>query len=511
MDFAEHRTRLPRLGGLEDAVHGLDDRTLELLDGRRTARLSRRGWLVRRMLLGADVIGLVLSFFVAQVLTRSPASTDHIGVLSEYALLLVVIPVWILAAKLYGLYDRDEEHTDHSTVYEFTGVLYLVTIGVWLAQVVTWTTEAARPPLPKLLVFWMFAVGFIVIGRALARAYCHRQTAYLQNAVIVGGGDVGQLVARKILNHPEYGINIVGFVDDQPRPRRTDLDSLALLGDLDELAEVIDLLDVERVIIAFSNDPHEEILNVVRSLKDRDIQIDIVPRFFEVVGANVGIHMVEGLPLVGLPPLRLSRSSRLLKRSMDLALSALGALVLAPILLVIAVVIRLDSPGPVLFRQERVGARDAKFRIFKFRTMAVDADERKHEVTHLNMHAVNGGDPRMFKIPDDPRITRVGKILRRYSLDELPQLLNVIRGEMSLVGPRPLIPDEDRWVKEWARKRLNLKPGVTGLWQTLGASDIPFEEMTKLDYLYVTNWTLWGDVQLIFRTIPSLCRTRHAY
>jgi lipopolysaccharide/colanic/teichoic acid biosynthesis glycosyltransferase len=184
---------------------------------------------------------------------------------------------------------------------------------------------------------------------------------------------------------------------------------------------------------------------------------------------------------------------------------------LAPVLVAISVAIKLDSRGPVLFRQVRRGNDERMFSIFKFRTMVVDAELQKASLGHLNMHLLRGGDPRMFKIPNDPRITRVGAFLRRTRLDELPQLLNVLKGEMSLVGPRPIILDEDQYVAGWARKRLDLKPGITGLWQVLGASDIPFEEMTKLDYLYVTNWSIAEDLRLIMLTLPSLFRRRHAY
>jgi exopolysaccharide biosynthesis polyprenyl glycosylphosphotransferase len=265
------------------------------------------------------------------------------------------------------------------------------------------------------------------------------------------------------------------------------------------------------VIVAFTGESHEEMLDLIRAVKQFEIQIDIVPRLFEIVGPNVGMHTVEGLPLLGLPALRLSRSSALLKRAMDIALASLALLALAPILGVIALAVKIGSPGPILFRQTRMGSGDRPFLIFKFRTMVQDAEERKCGVAHLNVHARAGGDPRMFKVPNDPRITRLGRLLRRYSLDELPQLVNVIRGEMSLVGPRPLILDEDRHVREWARQRLSLKPGITGPWQVLGGSDIPFEEMVKLDYLYVTTWSLWNDVCLLLRTVPFVLRERSAW
>jgi lipopolysaccharide/colanic/teichoic acid biosynthesis glycosyltransferase len=219
----------------------------------------------------------------------------------------------------------------------------------------------------------------------------------------------------------------------------------------------------------------------------------------------VGVHTIEGVPLVALPPGKLARSALLLKRAFDVGFSLFAVIVLSPILIAAAVAIKLDSPGPVFFRQTRMGSGAREFRIFKFRTMRVDAEEMKHELTHLSKHA--DGDDRMFKIPDDPRVTRVGRFLRRYSIDELPQLINVLLGEMSIVGPRPLILDEDRHVIDWRRRRVHLKPGITGLWQVLGRDGIPFDEMVKLDYLYVTNWSVFQDMKLILRTIPVLFRS----
>ena len=281
------------------------------------------------------------------------------------------------------------------------------------------------------------------------------------------------------------------------------------LGGPDRLRECVIEHGVERVIFAFSNDSHEAVLANIRAIRDLDVQIDIVPRYFEVFGGGAEVHTLEGIPLVGLKPTRLARvvagpQARVRRRCSGSRPALPGTAVPR-----CRRGIKLESKGPVFFRQVRRGTNGTTFRIFKFRTMVDEAEEKKADVVHLNMH--RDRDPRMTKIPNDPRVTRVGRFLRRSSIDELPQLFNVIKGEMSLVGPRPLILEEDAHVQEWARKRLDIKPGITGLWQVLGRSDIPFDEMTKLDYVYVTNWSLREDIRLILLTVPALLRPRRAF
>jgi len=485
----------------------LDDRTREILQRRRSVGAPRRrGWLVRRMLLLADVFGLAIAFVVAQSLV-TPAT--HREMVLDTVLFLLALPVWVFAAKVNRLYEGDEERADHSTVDEFVAVFNLITLGTWLLFVSVHVTDVGSVPVTKLVLFWAASILSVVSARALARGYCRRQVEYLQNAIIVGAGDVGQLVAKKMLQHKEYGINIVGFVDSSPRKPRIGIEHLPLLGELDDLPRLVDLLDVERVVFAFSNDSHIDTLRLIRDLKEYNVQVDIVPRLFEVIGPNVGVHTVEGMAMIGLPPLDLSRSSKLLKRLVDLVFAVCGLIVLAPLMLAIAVAVRRSSPGPVFFKQLRMGARDRPFHMIKFRTMVAEAEDLKADLLSFNKH--RGEDARMFKMAGDPRVTRVGRVLRRFSLDELPQLFNVLRGEMSMVGPRPLVLAEDRFVRAWARERLSLKPGVTGPWQVLGASEIPFEEMVKIDYLYVTGWSLMSDLKLIFRTVPAIFRARSAY
>jgi exopolysaccharide biosynthesis polyprenyl glycosylphosphotransferase len=468
-----------------------------------------RGWLMRRLLLAADVIGLMSAFLLALAVGPAAPAADRVSAWWEVALFLASLPLWVFLARAHSLYDRDEERSDHSTVDDIFGVFQVVTIGTWSFLAITHLAGLPHPTLPRLVIFWLTAVLLVPLLRATIRVVGRRHPAYVQNVIIVGSGDVAHLVDSKIRQHPEYRLNVVGFVDSVDQASSNGTGQLELMGATHELPELVRAHSAHRVVIAFSDDSDELTLEVIRELQDCSVQIDIVPRLFEVLGTNTQLHTIEGVPLVGLATPRLSNSSRFLKRALDLVGAIAGLIVLAPLFAMTAVWIKLDSRGPVFFRQVRMGAGERPFRVFKFRTMVDDAETLKRDVAHLNMHV--NGDPRMFKVPNDPRVTRVGAFLRRTRIDELPQLFNVIRGEMSLVGPRPLILDEDQYVVRWARSRLKLKPGMTGLWQVLGASDIPFDEMTKLDYLYVTNWSLREDLRLILLTLPALARARAAY
>jgi len=356
-----------------------DKRTLEILEHRRRkGGARRRGWVVRRALAAADLIGLVGAFLVAEtVIGADSANGNVVDRLNEAALFALTLPAWLVVAKLYGLYDHDEERANHSTVDDFKGVFHLVTVGAWLVFAGARLGGVAEPDLLKIGLFWGSAIVAISACRAVARAYCHRTLSYLQNAVILGEGEVGQLVARKLIQHPEYGVNLVGFVDFEESERPADLGHVAHLGPPDRLSELVTALDVERVIVAFAEGAYGERLATIRSLNDRGVQIDVVPQLFEVMGPNVDLHAVEGVSLVGLRPVRLSRSSRLLKRVMDLV--GAGALLLfaAPLFAIVAWRIKRDSPGPVFFRQTRVGLNQREFTMLKFRTMKVDTRDAR--------------------------------------------------------------------------------------------------------------------------------------
>jgi exopolysaccharide biosynthesis polyprenyl glycosylphosphotransferase len=420
-----------------------------------------------------------------------------------------VLPLWFPLAALYGLYRGDPVTPDNTSLDEIWPIFHAVTVGAWLVYAATHLVGSLQPDVNQLILFWALATVAVPIGRSATRMTLRSRAAMTQRAVVVGAGLVGQEIARKIRRQPRFGLDVVGFVDSNPLPLHHELEDVPVLGGTDDLPAIISQHGIEHLVLAFTAD-HEAGLDVVRTCNELGVQVDIVPRLFEVVGSRAVVRSLEGTPLLGLTPPELGRAPRVVKRTMDIIGAVIGLVLLSPAFLITAIAIKLTSEGPVFFRQTRIGRGQRPFTIIKFRTMVADAEDRKGEVAHLNAHR-ELGDGRMFKIPDDPRVTRVGKLLRKTSLDEFPQLFNVLRGEMSLVGPRPLIPHEHQYVNDWGLRRLDLTPGLTGLWQVSGRSEVTFSQMLVLDYLYVTNWSLWGDIKLIFRTVPALLgRTRGA-
>jgi exopolysaccharide biosynthesis polyprenyl glycosylphosphotransferase len=479
-------------------------KTLEILEHRRLSqRRHRRGWLVRRMLLAADVAALLTTFLTVELIYGSGSGApNRFGSVGEYALMLALVPAWVVMAKFYGLYEQDEERTHHPTSDEIARVFHLVTLGAWLLVVVEWLTGLAHPEPMKLITLWALAIVLIAVARSLARHWCRGQLAYIQNTIIVGAGDVGQGVARKLLRHPEYGINLVGFVDARPRPRQNGIDDVALLGGTDQLPELVRLFDVERVVIAFSSDPSEATLEVLRSLNDVDVQVDIVPRLYEVVGPSVKIDTLEGVPLIALPPPRMTRSSWLVKRTIDVCGAVAMLIVTAPLFAYIAWRVKRDSPGPVFFRQTRLGQNRKEFTALKFRTMTVNADSGAHQayIERIMDPQVTPNGNGLYKLERRDEITKSGNWLRRTSLDELPQLINVLRGDMSLVGPRPCIEYETKHFLPHHFDRFLVPQGITGLWQVTARAHATFREALDMDVAYARGWSLGLDLKLLCRT-----------
>jgi exopolysaccharide biosynthesis polyprenyl glycosylphosphotransferase len=485
-------------------------RTLELLERRRTSPFKRRGRLTRAALLLADLVGLTLAFVITELSIGDVGPNDTVSVGTETVLFLLSLPLWAVVAKLYRLYDHDDERTDHTTLEDLVGVFHLVTVGTWLVVGGGWLLGLADPKVGKLLTFWALAIVLVTGARGVARAICRRHLSFLQNTVIVGAGDIGQLVARKFKQHEEYGIHLVGFVDANPRAMRPDLEDVPVLGPVERLPELVDQLDVERVVVAFSNDSPAETAAIVRSVRDRDVQVEIVPRLYELVGPHVKVHSVESLPLVALPTVKRFPFSRTLKRVGDVVGASALLVLTAPFFAYAAWRIRRESPGPALFRQTRLGKGMRPFTVLKFRTMHVDTDDSAHrEFIKQTMSATAApAENGLYKLERDDAIFPFGRFLRRTSLDELPNLINVLRGEMSLVGPRPCLEYEVEHFAPHHFERFAVQQGITGLWQVTARAHATFGEALDMDVAYARNWSLGLDLWLLLRTPMHVLRRK---
>lgn len=341
-------------------------------------------------------------------------------------------------------------------------------------------------------------------ARRMVEARLRKRGVGVARVIIVGAGETGRAVMRAIVARPELGYQIVGFVDDDPG--KGDLGRFKALGELDQLGTLIQTERVGEVIITLPSMYHRKIIGVVRACERLGARARVVPDLFQLSISRVDVDDIAGIPLLGVKEATIPRTGRLVKRALDIFVSALALLITSPIMLLITIVVRLESPGPAIFRQIRVGPRGRPFTIYKFRSMRQGAEEEQAQLRDRN----EASGP-LFKIKDDPRLTRLGRFLRRASLDELPQFFNVLRGEMSLVGPRPGPPQEVAQYQPWHRQRLEVSPGITGLWQVSGRSDLSFDEMCLLDIYYIENWSLGLDLTILLRTIPRVILGDGAY
>jgi len=414
---------------------------------------------------------------------------------------------WLFVFTVYGLYERQSSTIVASTFDEATTLLNALMAGSLVQLLVgqaleRWVGIKVYSPSEAVL-FLASALLLVPAARWTLRNRLLPGMVRPRRTLIVGAGPAGRLIESKIAAHPDYNLMVVGFLDDSAREEQRDV-----LGRAADLTRVVDEHEIDWVVLAApdSAQQYDETLEMVRRVNRPDVHLSIVPTYFELFASNATIEDLQGIPVVSLPPMRLSRMSRALKRAFDLTASVLGLVVISPILAAAAIAIKLDTRGPVFFRQVRNGRGGATFKIIKLRSMVDGAEAQRFELAHLNQM-----DGPLFKIQADPRITRVGGFLRKWRIDELPQLINVVRGEMSLVGPRPFVVHEADKITGWAGRRLEAQPGITGLWQVLGGNDLAFDEMVKLDYVYTTNWSLWWDIKILFQTLPVVLARRGAY
>lgn len=449
-----------------------------------------------------DVVAVVAGYYLSRVILEwfVPSTGNQTPFRPP---VLATVAIWPVVFAVYGLYDL--RRPTHATA-EFRRLFNAAVMSVLLVVLVTFIaeTDPRRELIPALLVV---CLGTVTIGRLISRRLTHVLNARAvtsQLTLIAGTNDEARALARTLMRRPWMGYRVCGFVE-VTRSGLEVMDGIPVLGTVDDIAQISSAHRVRAVIIAGSAAGGATLQNIDTALP-ADVNVRVSTGLPNLGAARVILEPIDGMALFSLRRHRFSRRQRVQKRALDLFVTSIALVVAAPLMLGIALVIRLTSPGPVLFRQRRVGAQENCFTIFKFRTMVVNADAQRDGLV-----ANNEADGLLFKMRRDPRVTKVGRLLRRTSLDELPQLFNVLRGEMSLVGPRPALPDETMRYVEAQRARLRVKPGVTGLWQVNGRHDLAFEDYVRYDLFYVENWSLTMDLYILAKTIPALLTARGSY
>ena len=395
----------------------------------------------------------------------------------------------------------------------FFDEFYIVLRGtlVGIAAMIVMVFLASPSYYSRLIFGYTGMVTLLLVGvsRAVEQSVLARRRKRGMGVVrvlIVGAGEVGHSIMRTLVARPGLGYQIAGFVDDDPARSHTDIGPYPALGTTDKLPDVISTHDIDEVIITLPWMSHRKILRIMRQCERGSIRVRIVPDLFQMTLSMVVVENLGGIPLLGISAPALRDWQTAIKRATDVVISALGLVFLWPVMAVIALAIRLDSPGAVIFRQTRVGRANTQFTCYKFRSMYVGAESRIEALRDKNEAMGH-----FFKMRGDPRRTRVGRFIRRASLDELPQLWNVLKGEMSLIGPRPPTIGEVEEYEPWHLRRLEVRPGITGLWQVSGRSDLTFDEMVLLDVYYIENWSPFLDLRILAKTIPTVILGWGAY
>ncbi|HXS34962.1 MAG TPA: sugar transferase [Solirubrobacterales bacterium] len=456
----------------------------------------RRGALLRRLLVAGDWMAIFAALCVATALT----STTDVGKLFWAALFT---PAWLLVLKLHGLYDNDHRRIRHSTLDELPSLISASALGTIVLDGLLWLSPVGPLSAKSAIIVGIGAVLACFVARGVLRFVWQRLTG-VAIGIVIGPATLADAVTRRIATHPEARLRLVGYLSEpRDKDRRA---SLPRLGSVEEISRVAREHNVERVVVAEQEMGQRDAEHLIGECKAAGLGLTFLPKHYGLLGPGIELNRLAELPVLDFrfsdPP----RSTLALKRGLDVLVSGLMLAILSPLLVLIALLIVIDSGAPVFFRQKRAGKDGIPFTMLKFRTMVADAEERLAELVDLEKL-----DEPAFKIVDDPRITRAGKFLRRTSLDELPQLINVLRGDMSLVGPRPEEEAVVALYDERQRVRLEIKPGLTGPMQVYGRGDLTFEERLAMERDYLDNLSVAGDLAILLRTPRAIVRGDGAY
>ena len=462
------------------------------------------------LLLIIDAFAINIAFVLAYYIRfewffgKSPAIIPQLG--RFYYILIFVTFLWLALFKLLGLYDKRDitsSGDEASSIIGATIAGSLLLFALLFLYRGFWFSRA-------LLLYAMFICSALMIfSRYILNGIqreLYKRGVGVRRTLILGAGEIGQGLAFKMISEKEIGYKAVAFLDDDPDKMNKNIQGIPVIGSIISTKNKIRELNINEVILATGKLHQQKVLDIIMECESEGVEFKLVPGILELIASRISTDEIGGIPLLTIKEIRLQGFNALTKRISDVSVSLAVLLVILPLMILVAVAIKLESRGPVFFSQKRIGKDGKTFDLFKFRSMVHGAEGMFEQVV-----AQRGGNIIRFKAKDDPRITRIGKIIRKLSIDELPQLINVLIGDMSLVGPRPPVPIEVERYSAWHKKRLRVRPGITGLWQVSGRSELPFEDMVRLDVYYIENWSLWMDFRIVLRTIPTVMFGSGAY
>lgn len=460
-----------------------------------------------------DILMTIFAFWLAYYIRfENPSGIfDEAGIVSfdSYSFLLYTVPfVWVVIFALNGLYVR---HNLLGGTLEYSSIFRSASEGFLAIVIAGFLDPRLIIARGWLLLTWMFTIVFVTLSRFLLRrlVYALRKHGFfLTPAVIVGANQEGRWLAEQLLRWETSGLHLVGFVDKKTPVTFPLFHDLVSLGSVDQLGEIIERYNVGEVILASSAiSTRDYLLEIFRKYGVSDkVNIRMSSGLYEVLTTGLTVSEFAYVPLVYVNKVRLAGVDNFVKFIMDYVITIIGLILFAPVLVAIYLLVKLSSPGPVIHKRLVMGLNGKQFHALKFRTMVTNGEEVLNQHPELKEELA-----RSHKLKNDPRITRIGAFLRKFSLDELPQLINVLKRDMSLVGPRMISPEEVAMYKQFDMNLLTVLPGITGVWQVSGRSDVSYEERVRLDMYYIRNWSIWLDLQLLFQTIPAVLKSRGAY
>jgi len=499
-------------GNMEQAKTGpWDDRLVGSLPAAARAHRAERLLLIVA-LVAVDLVAVLGSFWLAYAL-RFEAGIDwlylHEATPSDFysRLVLLAAPLWLIVFWLFGLYDSKNLFTG---MQEYARAFNACLLGMMLIIVSSFFYPALSIARGWVVLSWLLVTFDVLLGRFLLRRVVQRLRVrghFLTTVLVVGANQEGLAIVDQLREDPKAGIRIAGFADDQWSRGSQPLPGKSVLGSVDSVASLVRQHGIQEIIVASTALSREQLLGLFQDFGVAEgITLRMSSGLYEIMTTGVEVHDIGNVPLLSINKVRLSGGEVFMKRMLDLLISTVVLLLSWPFMLIIGLATKLDSPGPIFHRRRVVGVGGKPFDALKFRSMYVDADERLAQDPEL-LHQFEEN----YKLRDDPRVTPVGRFLRRTSFDELPQFFNVLRGQMSVVGPRMITPEERVRYGKWWMNLSTVKPGITGLWQVSGRSDVSYEERVMLDMRYIRSYTIWLDLHLLYRTIPVVLRGRGAY